>query len=131
MTLSEELTTMLEKARRYLESAEILRREGDFDSAISRLYYGMFYCAEAMLLAEGHSFSSHRAVISAFAQRFVKPNVLPRELHQWLREGFEKRQISEYEFLALAGSDEVIDLKTKAEKFVVMTEEFLKGSGHL
>jgi uncharacterized protein (UPF0332 family) len=51
MTLSDELKGMLEKARRYVNSAEILRREKDRDSAISRLYYAMFYCAEALLLS--------------------------------------------------------------------------------
>jgi uncharacterized protein (UPF0332 family) len=50
---------MLEKARRYVKSAEVLRREDDYDSAVSRLYYAMFYCAEALLLARGQSFSSH------------------------------------------------------------------------
>jgi hypothetical protein len=50
-----------------------------------------FYCAEALLLAKGHSFSSHRAVISAFAQHYVKSGALPQELHQWLRTAFAKR----------------------------------------
>jgi len=38
MTLREELEAMVEKARRYIESAEALRLRGDFDSAVSRLY---------------------------------------------------------------------------------------------
>lgn len=67
MSLRQELEAMLRKARRYIVSAEALRERGDLDSAISRLYYAMFYCAEAFLRARGHSFSSHRAVISAFA----------------------------------------------------------------
>lgn len=83
MTLSDELKAMVQKARRYVDSAETLRLQRDYDSAISRLYYAMFYCAEALLLARGHTFSSHRAVISAFAQYFVKPNHLPKKLHQW------------------------------------------------
>jgi uncharacterized protein len=72
MTLQDELQMMLEKTRRYIKSAAVLQLEGDYDSAISRLYYAMFYYAEALLLAKGHSFSSHRAVISAFAQHYVK-----------------------------------------------------------
>lgn len=38
MTLRDELGAMLDKARRYLRSAEVLRLEADYDSAISRLY---------------------------------------------------------------------------------------------
>ena len=41
MTSAEEIGAMLAKAARYIESAESLRRERDYDSAISRLYYAM------------------------------------------------------------------------------------------
>lgn len=102
MTLREELEAMLEKAGRYIDSAEALRLREDFDSAVSRLYYAMFYCAEALLRARGHSFSSHRAVISAFAQQFVKPGLLLKDFHRWLQTAFEKRQVGDYEFVSTA-----------------------------
>lgn len=131
MSLPEELKAMLAKARRYLDSAEVLWRHQDYDSAISRLYYAMFYCAEALLYAKGYSFSSHKAVISAFAQHFVKTALLPKEFHQWLREAFEKRQISDYTFATPASDTHVRDLKTKAEQFLLRTEEWLQGKGLL
>jgi hypothetical protein len=37
VTVAAEITLMLAKARKYLASAETLRREQDFDSAMSRL----------------------------------------------------------------------------------------------
>ena len=126
MTLSDELSGMLEKARRYVNSAEILRREKDYDSAVSRLYYAMFYCAQSLLLSKGLTFSSHRAVISAFAQHFIKTGILPKELHHWLHEAFEKRQISEYDYAASASDSDAAILKTRAENFIVRTEEFLR-----
>ena len=131
MTLQDELRVMLEKARRYIKSAGVLQREGDHDSAVSRLYYAMFYCAEALLLAKGHSFSSHRAVISAFAQHFVKSGILPQELHQWLRTAFAKRQLSDYEFITAIDAADVMSLKTQSEQFLVQTEAFLQREGHL
>jgi len=129
VTLSEEIKGMLSKAHRYLKSAEVLRVQQDFDSAISRLYYAMFYGAEVLLLARGQTFSSHRAVVSAFAQQFVKPGLLSKEMHQWLREAFEKRQISDYEFMTGMGDGEVLDMKGKAEKFLLSIEEFLRQEG--
>lgn len=126
MTLSDELRGMLEKARRYVNSAEILQREKDYDSAVSRLYYAMFYCAEALLLSKGLTFSSHRAVISAFAQHFIKTNILPKEFHQWLHEAFEKRQISDYDFGAPASDPDAEGLRTKAKMFIARTEELLR-----
>lgn len=129
MTLGEEVRGMLSKARRYIESADTLRQMRDYDSAISRLYYSMFDGAEAVLLVRGLTFSSHRAVLSAFAQHFVKPGLLPKDLHQWLREAFDKRQISDYEFHTDLSDDEVLDLKNKAEQFLLQIEAFLKCPG--
>lgn len=131
MTLADELEAMLAKARRYLDSAEALRHREDYDSAVSRLYYAMFYCAEGLLLAKGLSFSSHKAVISAFGQHFAKTGVLPTQLHQWLREAFDKRQISDYEFLTTAGDAEVTEMSKQARAFVEAVEEWLRKEGHL
>jgi len=131
VTLREELQAMVQKARRYVESAEALRLRSDFDSAVSRLYYAMFYCAEALLRARGHSFFSHRAVISAFAQQFVKPGPLPRDLHKWLQTAFEKRQVSEHEFISTADEPEVVEMVSQARQFLSMTEDLLKNEGQL
>ena len=72
MTLADELSGMLDKARRYVNSAETLRREKDYDSAVSRLYYAMFYCAEAPAsLQRSHLFkpsSRNFGVRRAFCQ---------------------------------------------------------------
>ena len=115
---SREINLMVDKARRYLASAELLRREGDYDSAVSRLYYAMFYLAEALLLAHGQTFSSHRAVISAFGKVLVQRGVVPKEMHQWLHEAFQKRQLSDYEFLSGIGDPEVAYMQAKATEFV-------------
>lgn len=131
MTLHDELRAMLAKARRYVQSATALRDQGDFDSAISRLYYSMFYCAEALLRAEGKTFSSHRAVISAFAQDFVKTGILPKDLHKELVAAFEKRHVSDYEFQTTARAEDVTALLLKAQDFIAATEGFLRKKHHV
>lgn len=131
MTLREELEAMLEKAGRYIDSAEALRLREDFDSAVSRLYYAMFYCAEALLRARGHSFSSHRAVISAFAQQFVKPGLLLKDFHRWLQTAFEKRQVGDYEFVSTAEQPEVLEMASQARQVLSTTQELLRREGYL
>jgi len=42
---------LLAKAERYIRSAQLLAQHGDLDSSASRLYYAMFYMAEALLAA--------------------------------------------------------------------------------
>jgi uncharacterized protein (UPF0332 family) len=40
---------LIQKARRYLKSADILLKDKDYESSVSRAYYSMFYAAEAAL----------------------------------------------------------------------------------
>ncbi len=131
MTTADELRAMLDKARRYIASAAMLRAQGDFDSALSRLYYAMFYCAEALLMAEGQAYSSHKAVIAAYGQYFVKSGRLPIETHQWLRESFDKRQIGDYDFIPTLTDADAADLSDKAQRFAAMAEGFLKRHRHI
>lgn len=47
-----EIAGLLVKARRSIKAAARLLQDGDYDFAVSRAYYGMFYVAQAMLLVE-------------------------------------------------------------------------------
>jgi uncharacterized protein (UPF0332 family) len=87
---------LLEKAERFIRSAQVLSDDGDLDSAASRLYYAMFYIAEALLQARGLYFSSHHAVISAYGQSFAKTRELDPRFHQALLVAFSQRQLGDY-----------------------------------
>ena len=118
---------LLRKAQRYLESARLLREAGDRDSAVSRAYYAAFYLAEVLLDTLGLSFSSHRAVISAFGQEFAKTGRLDARFHRLLISAFEKRQRADY--LADAGLDdtEVGQLIADVESFGSAARAWLQG----
>ncbi len=82
----------------------------------------------ASLLGRPKSFN-HRAALAAFGEHFIKSGILPKEMHQWLHRAFEKRQISDYEYLPSISEIEVTDLQEKAEQFIKKTEEFLQKAG--
>jgi uncharacterized protein (UPF0332 family) len=113
-----EIESLVERARRYLRSAEILLEDGDYDSSVSRTYYAMFYSAQAMLLTKRLSFSSHRAVISAFGEHFVKTGVLPREMGRELNRTFTKRQLGDYEYRSVITRDEAEQVLERGNEFV-------------
>jgi uncharacterized protein (UPF0332 family) len=93
-----ETSALIEKAKRYLKSSEILLKDGDFESSVSRTYYAMFYAAEAALLTKNLSFSSHKGVISGFGEHFVKTGIFSKEMGRELNRAFEKRQVGDYEY---------------------------------
>jgi len=53
-----EIKSLIERARKYLKSAEVLLENKDYESCVSRAYYAMFYSVEAVLLTRNLSFSS-------------------------------------------------------------------------
>jgi len=121
-----EIKSLVKKAKKYLRSAEILLKEGDYESSVSRTYYAMFYCAQAMLLTKNLSFSSHKGVISAFGKHFVKTGVFPKEMGRELNRAFEKRQLGDYEYTFVISKREAEEMLESGKKFVNEIVQHLK-----
>lgn len=83
--------SLIARANRYLKSAERLLDDNDYESSVYRTYYAMFFVTQALLLSRGLSYSSHKGVISAFGEQFVKPGLLPRDMGRDLNLAFQKR----------------------------------------
>jgi uncharacterized protein (UPF0332 family) len=113
-----QIQALIEKARRYLRSAELLIEDGDYDSAVSRSYYAMFYSAEAALLKKDMTFSSHRGVISAFGQYFVKTGIFDKRMGRSLNVIFDERQLGDYESNFSISEDNARHTFETAQEFV-------------
>lgn len=120
--------SLLERARRYLKSSRLLIFDGDYESSVSRSYYAMFFCAEAVLLAKGQSFSSHRAVISAFGEQFVKTRIFPGDMGRDLSRAFEQRQLSDYEYRFVIPREVAENSLERAESFAASVEDYLRST---
>lgn len=90
-------TQLLHKAQESLAAARLLRQANYYGFAASRAYYGMFYAAEAALLAMGLSFSKHSAVVAAFGRQLANKGLVPRHLHRYLLDAFDLRTIGDYD----------------------------------
>jgi len=122
-----QIQALIEKARRYLRSAELLIHDGDYDSAVSRSYYAMFYSAQAALLKKKMTFSSHKAVISAFGQHFVKTGIFEKRLGRDLNIIFGERQLGDYEPNFSISEDNARHAFETAQGFVDKVTEWLKS----
>jgi len=120
-----EIEFLIERARKYLRSAEILLDAEDYESSVSRTYYAMFYSAQAMLLTKNLSFSSHKGVISAFGEHFVNPGVFPREMGRELHRTFEKRQLGDYEYTFVITRGEAEQILANGKHFVEKIAQYL------
>jgi len=121
-----EVNSLLNRAKKYLKSAELLLLEGDYESSVSRTYYAMFYAAEAVLLTKSLSFNSHAGVISGFGEHFVKTGIFPKEMGKAINQAFEKRQLGDYEYTLVISKTEAKEILESGKEFVKEIALFLK-----
>jgi len=121
-----EAESLIKRAARYLKSAKILLEEKDYESSVSRTYYAMFYSAQALLLTRGLSFSSHKGVISAFGEHFVKTGIFSKEMGRELNRAFEKRQLGDYEHTFVISKEEAEEMLISGNKFAKKIVQRLK-----
>jgi uncharacterized protein (UPF0332 family) len=123
-----ETGALIAKAQRYLRSAKLLLQDGDYESSVSRTYYAMFYCAQAALLTQGLTFSSHKGVIAGFGEQFVKTGIFPRELGRELNKAFEKRQLGDYESAPAVSDEDAQEILIRGKEFCAEIERWLNES---
>jgi uncharacterized protein (UPF0332 family) len=123
--MSGEVRSLLQKARASLRAAGLLQGEGYLDFAASRLYYAMFYAAEAMLLDRGLSFSSHSAVIAAFGQEFAKSRIVDPKLHRYLLDAQDLRNLGDYGIGSGVSQRQVQAMVRWAQEFLSAAEATL------
>ncbi|MBU1260092.1 MAG: HEPN domain-containing protein [Planctomycetes bacterium] len=121
-----EIKSLIDKANRYIKSAKLLLDDGDYESAVSRIYYAMFFCAEAVLLTKNLSFSSHKGVISAFGEHFIKTGIFDKKLGRELNRAFEKRQLGDYGSTSVIEHDEAELMLQSGTDFVNSIADWLK-----
>jgi uncharacterized protein (UPF0332 family) len=126
-----EVESLIKRAKRYIKSAHVLLKDGDYESSVSRTYYAMLYSAQAALLTKNLSFSSHKGVISAFGKHFIKTNILSMEMGRELNRAFEKRQLGDYGHTFVISSDEAEVILKNGKKFIEKIVQYLKKEKRL
>jgi len=121
-----ETEALIQRSKKYIKSAELLLKERDYESSVSRAYYAMFYCVQALLLTKNLSFSSHKGVISAFGEYFVKTGIFEKEMGRELNRAFEKRQLGDYEYTFVISKEEAQAILKSGKQFLKSVAQYLK-----
>jgi uncharacterized protein len=118
---------LLDKAARAIRAARTLLDTAAAEFAAGRLYYAMFYVAEALLYEEGLSFSKHSAVHAAYGKEFAKAGRLDPKFHRWILDAFDIRLRTDYGFDAIVTDEDVGVLVDQAQEFLDAAVSFLGG----
>ncbi len=86
----------LERADQTLKEVESHLNNGFWNTAINRMYYACFYAVSALLVKNDVQVNSHSGVRQQFGQRYIKPEIIDRNLGKHFTELFEKRNRGDY-----------------------------------
>lgn len=121
----------LDASKDKLDSARILYENKKFADAVSRAYYAVFHCAQALLLSIGVKAISHAGVRQLFGLHFIKKGVLDKKLGKYLKNLKDERENGDYGIFTLIDREDAQKAIAEAKEFIEGTESYLKKKGML
>ncbi|MBI4684873.1 MAG: HEPN domain-containing protein [Nitrospirae bacterium] len=108
----------IEKARRYLQDASANFNEGRYETSINRSYYAALNAVRSILILEGVNPETHKGVITMLSLRFIKKEILSKELLKNFEFLLSKRTGVDYGDLETIDASEAEDSLKSAELIV-------------
>jgi uncharacterized protein (UPF0332 family) len=118
--MNEEVAVHFESADECIAQAELLYAASHPGAAIGRSYYAMFHAATAALLHRGVERHSHRGILAAFAQTFVKTGQTEARFHRYIQEAFDLREESDYQPAVQLSAERAREVPGWAREFVAV-----------
>lgn len=115
----------LEKAKGKLSVARALLRDAHYDDAVSRAYYAAFHAAQAVLLTEGLSATTHQGVVNLFGLHLVKTGKFDPRFGKFLANLKDDREDSDYEIFSSIDRETAEHAVTEAREFLAAMERYL------
>jgi uncharacterized protein (UPF0332 family) len=114
----------LKGARYDLERSCKSLNDKDYKWATVQAYYSMFHATRALIYSRGFREKSHRALLTALRELFVRNGQLDREYYDDLRNAMDLREEADY---GMVFSEEgAIEVVEKAKKFLDKSETILQ-----
>jgi uncharacterized protein (UPF0332 family) len=108
----------IEKAKRLLDDAHLLLKEGRWESSISRSYYSALNAAKAILILFGIDPKSHEGVKTMVNKKLVLDGYILKEHGRWFRELLFEREDADYADYVVIDSSDAEDAFQNASRFL-------------
>ena len=115
----------MEKAQENLRAAKNLIAAGDDRIAATRTYYAIFHAMRSVLALDGIDRKHHSAVIAEFRLRYIKTDLLPRDLSDTISDLSNLRTESDYDDFFVVSKEEAVAALSAADAFVREIAQFL------
>lgn len=121
----------LDRAFSSFASAEILYKSGQYNDAVSRLYYALFHTIKALLLSGGIEPKSHEGALTLFTKHFVKPGIFTTTDSHIFSRLMKYRIEADYSPSYLFTKEDYEEFKTDYDSLLKKIRSFLKTKGYI
>jgi uncharacterized protein (UPF0332 family) len=115
----------IEQAKKMVDVSELLIKNNEAESAINRIYYGMFYMLLALGLKYEFETSKHQQLLGWFNKKFIHTGQIDKKYGRMIRKAYDKRMRSDYEVIVDIEIEEAEALLSDLQEFILEIESFL------
>ncbi len=116
----------IEQAKKMVDVSELLIKNNEAESAINRIYYGMFYILLAFGLKNSFETSKHQQLIGWFNKNYIHTGQIDKKYGRMIRKAYDKRMKSDYEVIVEIEIEEAETLLADLREFILEIESILK-----
>jgi len=109
----------LERAKEFLEEANLFLKANKLRGSVNRSYYAVFSAMRSLLILEGASAKTHEGVKTLFNLRFIRTKRLPARFSESIESLYKSRLDADY-------SDFVYINRKQARKFFSNAKSIIK-----
>ena len=116
----------LNQATETKDVVEFLIANNKLNTAVNRIYYGIFYSLLALSVKYGFQSSKHLQLIGWFNKNFISTKKIDLEYGRILREAYERRRTGDYDAYVEFDKNVVESLFIDMQKFIFFIIEFIE-----
>ena len=127
----QEIYLHIESAHEMLDVAQVMLDNDFYTSTVNRVYYAVFYAANALLITKNLSSKKHSGTISLFRKNFIKTNLISSDYSDIYGRVMADRHASDYELDSPITPEIAKENLDDAKNFVDEIKRWLKSEGWL
>ena len=117
----------IERSYQTLKEARDNAMMHNWNLAVNRLYYSVFYMAIAITLSNGDTAKSHSGVFNVISKSYIATGILSKEDGSLYRRLFSMRQTGDYDDLFDWTEDDVAPLLEKTTELIETLRKLIKS----
>ena len=123
--LNELVKYRIQQAYETIAEVEFQIANNYLNTAVTRIYYGMFYVLLALALKNNFKTSKHQQLIGWFNKEFVKSGKVDTRFGSIIHKAFEDRTDSDYGIFIEFEKEEVQNKLEEMKEFISKIEELI------